>query len=220
MQTKKFFFSFLLFLIGLGFFSACSQSFTNLPVNRPDETDYHVDYFQSIPIEEVNSQGHARWHREVFPLQVKIDDDIRESRRERIIFGMEEWNRVVGVDVFIWEVANLERYVFYGQICEPEEGTIFVFETELGNDEEDRVLLGLTTNFYFVNDEHFIRSSFVQFDEELEVSEIQYVALHEFGHVLGLRHDRADISSIMYPHVLSSFGSLTSADVYYIRNQL
>lgn len=221
MQTKKFLLYSLFFVLVIGFLSACAQTILGSSVEYVnDSLEQRNHAFPTVSVEEIERQGNGTWNRDSFPLQVKIDMDISESRRQNIIFAMEEWNRVIGTDVFAWEMVDLERYVFYGQICEPEENTIFVFETELGNDVEDRILLGLTTNFYFSNQQHRIKSSLMQFDEDLELSDIQYVALHEFGHALGLSHDEGNISSVMYPHVLSSFGSIESSDVFYIRNQL
>lgn len=176
-------------------------------------------YGYNIQQQTIFDQGNNIWPPNSFPIRVYIDSDIEESKKQEIISAIEQWNSIIGFDVFSWTTSNLENYIFYGQIREPERNNIYVLQTELGLDIDDREILGLTSNYVEPGRENYMRSSMVQFDEELAIDDLYYVALHEFGHVLGLKHDQNDISSLMYPYVLSSFGIIKPEDLLYIRNQ-
>ncbi len=207
-MNKKYIFIFLLKIV---FIAGCTQSspFYNRNLNL---------YGYNIEQQSISEQGNNIWQSDSFPIHITIDCDIEQYKKEQIILAIEQWNNVVGFNVFIWQEEELENYIFYGQIREPEQNNIFVLQAELGYDVNNRNILGLTTNYY-TNNQIYIKSSIVQFDEELANDDFYHVALHEFGHALGLRHDQGDISSIMFPHALSSFGMIKIEDILYIRNQ-
>lgn len=167
----------------------------------------------------IENEGNGFHESQSFPLTVNIDSDISTARISAIIAALEHWNREVDAQVFIWRVVDLERFIFYGFICQPQENEIFVFESELGRTVNDEILLGLTTNYYFVTNQNQIQSSTVQFDPDLELENVYTVALHEFGHVLGLSHDEDSWTSIMFPHALNSLGFVEDVDVAYVRSQ-
>jgi len=177
-------------------------------------------YGYNLNHQTISRQGENIWHLDSFPLRILIDSDIEQLKKNQIISALEQWNSIIGFYVFRWEEIDLEETIHYGQFSEPERNVVYVFESELGRDTDDNHILGLATNYIEYGQSIYIRSSLVLFDEELLATDMYYVCMHEFGHVLGLKHDRDDISSIMYPHVLSSFGNIKPEDLVYIRNQL
>lgn len=167
------------------------------------------------------NQGNSIWRTSDFPIVVNIDGDITEEKYNGIVLALEEWNYNTNMEIFTWRKIDIENYIFYGMLTEPPVGEIFVLQTELGISETGLPLLGLTNRLSHpgTSRPEIIRSVVVYFDEDMRTGDFYVVALHEFGHALGLSHDR-NVASIMYPFALDSFGIIQPQDMIYVRNQV
>lgn len=101
------------------------------------------------------------------------------------------WNSIVGMRL-LYVTPHL------GDTWEPA-NCIDVRERDLGGSDLHTRLWGLNSPTV-ARDGRIIRS-LVEFDEDLPDEVIFEIALHEFGHALGLQHDEDHPNSIMFPYV-------------------
>jgi len=93
------------------------------------------------------------------------------------------------------------------------DGSVYL---KLRDAEEDVESHGAVTQHRFDKRDGRILSATVSFDRELEGETLRRAALHEFGHVFGLDHDR-ERSSIMYPTLDGGGTAFSSRDVDALR---
>lgn len=164
----------------------------------------------------------AHWSSEDFPLSVRVDvSSFSQEERERIFEVAEHWNLVIGEPIFEASEIDLDLYILRGNLLEASPGEIFVQETELGLSGGGGRVLGITeyhTGGYSLDFTQF-NNSVILLDNDTSYEDLFVVAVHEFGHALGLGHD-GDANSVMYRYALESGGVIMDDDIEYIRNQL
>jgi predicted Zn-dependent protease len=172
------------------------------------------------PIEAIRPQVN-HWDPSVFSLEVHIDVNMDSRTSEQILVATDYWNELIGTDVFSVTEEDLNQHMVDGELQRPPYGVVYVQVRELGSVSRKRSLLGLTETFFntLSLSSHEIDSVIVWIDPDMHDSgNILTVAIHEFGHCLGLEHD-TDITSIMYPYALESDGQVMNNDILYIQRQ-
>lgn len=200
-----------LLLVTLLIVSGCSQTISNGQLGN-------TQHGSSREEPSHHQTGVSTWDSSAFPILVKIDEGFTPEQQEILISSLSVWNQQAETEIFRWEIADIENYIFYGMVCEPQNGQVYVFQTQLGENEAGQPLLGLTTRFFSDDRSTRIKSAMVEIDLDLATINYFFVTLHEFGHVLGLTHD-SDFISIMYPYALDSIGVITPEDITYVKIQ-
>lgn len=148
------------------------------------------------------------WAQDAFPIRVVMDSNMREKRKRVVTQAVIEWNTRTGLEVFTLEEGS-----------EPSgNGTIWVVEEALGENECGHQLYGLARRFYnrdFFGIKMSISRSRIRLHTGVPDERILSTAIHELGHALGLHHDR-ELESVMFPHNNGQRGSITDEDRDYV----
>jgi len=151
------------------------------------------------------------WNQEAFPIRVIVDYSMREKRKRVVQQAIATWNRETELNIFSYEESVPMETM--------EENTIWINEEPLPQNECGYQLFGLAHR-YFRHDFFGIKMSIARSKIQLHVGipddRVLSTAIHEFGHALGLHHDR-EIQSVMYPHNNGRRGSITEEDIEHVR---
>lgn len=135
------------------------------------------------------------WDKADFPLWVLVDDQMPETHIQATFEAANEWNMVVGAQVF-----RTLRYD-HSRPAPRTYGFIAVSMKDLGKTPHNTRKLGVARAILHENSTR-MRASQVWFDLDLDESILLTVMIHELGHALTLDHDD-DCTSIMHPTVVT-----------------
>lgn len=147
------------------------------------------------------------WEPHRFPLSVMVDSSMPLMHQRVAFDAMSEWEAQTQRSLFAPIHANPNFLMFFGI---PMLDYVTIQTKELGKNDRGfvRGLTELNMQPGEAGRQGSIHSVFVWLDDDLSDSTVaERVAIHEFGHVLGLRHDVRDPQSIMWYTV--DFGTQT-----------
>lgn len=147
----------------------------------------------------INKHGNPfHWKSIDFPIQVFIDPSIPTIHQEAAYRAEEFWDRIVGSDVFHVQHAPRDFPMFLGILRQK---TVTFQSIELGKNQYGDIR-GLAEIYLYTGargQEGEIVCAQVWLDDDIDdLQRAVRVSIHEFGHVLGLRHDPNDQDSIMW----------------------
>lgn len=145
-----------------------------------------------------------KWSRESIPLAVWTNN-LNDTWIQAVLFAIDKWNRAAGTALFMNPeplLRDMSTKMLKGHVL------IEMSEEETGAMQVDH---GTTIQRYSIKTGE-VHSAVVKMPQG-PISLAPYIALHEFGHVLGLDHDESTLS-IMYPKLdeRTNRGEITHAD--------
>jgi len=116
------------------------------------------------------------WFPTEFPVDVHVDSDLTQIQKDKSKQAVQEWNEAVGTKVLNlrWDSERIYRHTFHITNSMPPSDT--------GN-------IGAAESDPFKCTIHLGTTEHIQTIE------------HELGHCFGLRHDKVNMYSIMYPTI-------------------
>lgn len=141
------------------------------------------------------------WPRDHLPLQVLISFDLSTNWRLAILKAVSQYNDAVGRQVFMNPAFPTASFSY----STPTSGAVIVRDDNGGDPKHGSTVL--------YPESPPVDACIVTLPQTVDEQQLcDQVALHEFGHVLGLAHDEVK-SSIMWPTTQGRPGALTAYDI-------
>ena len=197
----------LLLLITLLLIPGCIAS-ANIPICNPNAPP-PADVTNTVE----NFLGElVMWDQPVFPINVGIDTEMRNERKQIVREAIDIWNTRTGLTVFTYTEGP--RNILPGKV--------WVNEDELPLGQCGGQIYGLARRYYQTDLLGVLLSidrGWIRLHTGVPEDQVLGTAIHELGHILGLHHD-LELSSIMYRFNQVDRGSITEEDLRYVRDMM
>lgn len=149
------------------------------------------------------------WSRDAFPIKVYVDTNIPEPLAIATTNALFTWNTALERQVFVMESMD-----FQSELPPDRCGWIAVVQ----NDE--MAFDGLWRGRFSKENILCAAQVSLKLDHTASESSRNDIAIHEFGHALGLSHDEKDIFSVMHPKVWNDLRQhITPQDIQSLKDQ-
>lgn len=160
-----------------------------------------------LEFDSMDTDFQIQWSPDAFPITVIVDTNLPEPLLASVTHAVFTWNEALETNVFVVEYKNLKR-----ELPDTQCGWIAVVQdNKMAHD-------GLWRGRY--TDDFIICAAQIslKFNKVANTMARNNIAIHEFGHALGLAHDEDNPESIMHPKIWNDLSQhITEEDVRAIK---
>ena len=151
-----------------------------------------------------------RWSQLHYPIRIDVDTSFSLEQLHAINSAAAEWEVAANRDLFLLYPEEMEH-----RLLQPESGHVSI----IMNNSMSRPHVGAETELYGIKTRpEIMHSATMNLPNAVDIDEFHLMALHEFGHVLLVGHDK-DKRSIMWIEAIESGREIQPKHVEFIQKR-